>query len=130
MPYMKNILQYLLIASISTVLFSCEKVESKKEEPTIAKDSTDTPCCQVDSLKRDLILYLPFNNSANDESGKKNNGKMYDMSSIPDRNGKLNSAFYFNGVSSFITIEDNENLRLNNTDFTINYWVSLGEFYP
>jgi hypothetical protein len=128
---MKNILPYLALACISISLLSCEKTEAKKEEIPVAKDSSNIACdCPLDSLKKDLILYMPFSNSANDESGKKNHGKMYDISSVPDRYGKLNSAFYFNGKSSFITVEDNKDLRLSNTDFTINYWATLDEYYP
>jgi len=78
----------------------------------------------VDSLKIGLIAYYPFNNSAADSSGNKFNGTANSVLSIADRNGKANSAYYFDGTTSNITINDNTALRLNNTDFTLNMWIN------
>lgn len=78
----------------------------------------------VDSLRIGLIAYYPFNNSAADSSGNKFNGTAHDVLPVADRNGKANSAYYFNGTSSYITVNDNTALRLNSTDFTLNMWVN------
>lgn len=75
-----------------------------------------------------LLAFYPFNGNTNDQSGYGNNGIPYDLASVPDRFGKPNSAAYFNGTSSYIRIRDNQDLRLNNTNFTINYWVYLDEY--
>ena len=54
-------------------------------------------------LKRGLVLYYPFNGNANDESGNGNNGNVNGASLTSDRNGKSNSAYYFNGNDDYIT---------------------------
>ena len=82
----------------------------------------------VDSLKIGLIAYYPFNNSAADSSGNKYDGTAYNVVPTTDRNGNVNSAYYFDGQSSYITIKDKPDLRLNSTDFTINAWVDIYEY--
>ncbi|WP_179412076.1 LamG domain-containing protein [Mucilaginibacter sp. E4BP6] len=83
----------------------------------------------VDSLKVGLIAYYAFNNSGTDSSGHGHNGTLYDISSVPDRFGNANGAFYFNGTSSsYITVPDAQELRLSNTDFTITLWVKLDTY--
>lgn len=83
----------------------------------------------IDSLKVGLIAYYPFNyDSAVDSSGNGNDGTIYDITSVSDRFGKPNSAFYFNGVSSYIDVKDNAALRLSNTDFTLNSWVNMPNY--
>ncbi|GAC1307734.1 MAG: hypothetical protein NVSMB24_20120 [Mucilaginibacter sp.] len=83
----------------------------------------------IDSLKVGLIAYYPFNyDSAVDSSGNGNDGTIYNITSVADRFGKANSAYYFNGVNSYINIKDNQSLRLGNTDFTINSWVNLDQY--
>jgi len=83
----------------------------------------------IDSLKVGLIAYYPFKyDSAVDSSGNGNDGTLNNMTSVPDRFGNPNSAFYFNGSNSYINVKDNQALRLSNTDFTINSWVSLDQY--
>lgn len=82
----------------------------------------------VDSLKIGLVAYYPFNNSAADSSGNKYDGTAYNLVPTTDRNGNVNSAYYFNGQSSYIQVKDNPQLRLNSTDFTINAWVELYDY--
>jgi len=83
----------------------------------------------IDSLKVGLIAYYAFNNSGTDSSGHGHNGTLYSISSVPDRFGNANGAFYFNGTSSsYITVPDAQDLRLNNTDFTITLWVNLQSY--
>lgn len=114
------------------ILSACDKefpniVTVPKDSVKVPIDTTDVP---LDSLKRGLLLYFPFNNSGNDESGNNNDGTKFNISSTKDRNSKKNSAYYFNGKDSYIVVDDNVALRLNNTDFTINLWVNLDEYYP
>ncbi len=86
---------------------------------------------KVDSLKLGLIAYYPFSfDSAVDSSGNGNDGTIYNMTSIPDRFGKANSAFHFDGYSSYIQVTDKQALRLSNTDFTINCWINLANYDP
>jgi hypothetical protein len=82
----------------------------------------------IDSLKIGLIAYYPFNNSAADSSGNKYDGVAYNVTATTDRNGNANSAYEFDGQSSYITVKDKPELRLNSTDFTINAWVNIYEY--
>ncbi|MFC0516637.1 LamG-like jellyroll fold domain-containing protein [Mucilaginibacter angelicae] len=89
---------------------------------------TKSATCLVtvkDSLSIGLLAYYPFNNSLNDFSPYKNDGKANDISSTADKFGKANSAFYFNGLSSHIAVKDNQALRLSNTNITLSAWVKL-----
>jgi hypothetical protein len=109
---------------IAVILFgfmtSCQKSgESSTVNPEV-----------VDSLKVGLIAYYPFNNSGVDESGNGNHGNVYNITSVPDRNGKANYAYHFDGATSYIRVPDNQPLRLNNTDYTVNTWVKLDSYGP
>lgn len=81
-----------------------------------------------DTLSKGLIAYYPFNGSAADSSGNGNNGTAYNITSTTNRFGTANSAYRFNGLNSYITVNDNSKLRLYNTDFTFNAWVSLDAY--
>jgi len=54
-------------------------------------------------LKNGLVAHYPFNGNANDESGNGNNGNVKGVTLTSDRNGKSNSAYYFNGYDNYIT---------------------------
>lgn len=72
--------------------------------------------------KGDLVLYLPFNGSANDESGRGNNGIVNGASLTIDRSGRQNSAYYFNGQDNNITVPNDTSL--NFTDgISLCFWM-------
>ena len=105
------------------------KITVSNKTNTVSVNFLTTVVPKVYNLKLGLIAYYPFNyDSAVDSSGKGNDGTIYDISSVPDRFGKINCAYYFNGASSYVKVKDNQDLRLNNTDFTLNYWVNLDEY--
>ncbi|MXV51567.1 hypothetical protein GS399_11350 [Pedobacter sp. HMF7647] len=79
-------------------------------------------------LNDGLIAYYPFNGTAADSSGHLNNGTAIKASLTTNRFGKSNSAYYFDGSTAYISIADKKELRLNNSDFTINYWVNLDDY--
>lgn len=81
-----------------------------------------------DSLNVGLLAFYPFNNSTNDLSGHNFNGVAHNLTSAPDRFGKANAAYSFNGTSSYIKVNDKQALRLNGTDFSLNYWVNLDNY--
>jgi hypothetical protein len=81
-----------------------------------------------DSLNVGLLAYYPFNNSTNDLSGHNFNGVAHNLTSTPDRFGKANAAYSFNGTSSYVKVNDDQQLRLNNTDITLNAWVKLDDY--
>lgn len=101
------------------ILASCEKLPPVNLPPVLP---VVTP---TDSTKLKLIAYYPFDNTAADFSGHQFNGVVNDITSVQDRFGRSNAAYFFNGKSSYITINDDSLLRLSNTDFTINYWVNI-----
>jgi hypothetical protein len=74
-----------------------------------------------------LVGWWPFNGNANDVSGNGNNGTVTGATLISGKNGANNSAYFFNGVSDFITIPDTNLLDFTNA-FTISVWVRLDEY--
>jgi len=83
----------------------------------------------TDSLNYGLIAYYPFNNTPNDLSGHSYNGVAHNVTTVPDRFGNANGAYYFAGdSSSYVSVVDHPALRLYNEDFSINVWVNLSEY--
>lgn len=126
-------------SSLDTNILSISKlglVTAKKAGTTVVSvgnlTSTISLDCKVtvkDSIEMGLIAYFPFNNSGADSSGNDNNVFYYkDITSVANRFGKANSAFSFNGVSSYMTVPDKQSLRLSNTDFTISTWIKLDDY--
>ena len=73
---------------------------------------------------QNLVAYYPFNANANDESGNANNGNVNGATLTTDRFGNANSAYYFDGVSSYISITDNPNLNIQTgQSFSISFWA-------
>ena len=69
-----------------------------------------------------LVGYWPFNGNANDESGNGNNGVVNGATLISNRFGNANSAYYFDGVSNFISVEDHPSIQLT-TSLTLSAWM-------
>lgn len=116
---MKRPLYFIIISFLAGAFTSCKKNEPANPIPT------------TDSLKIGLIAYYQFNNSGADSSGKNNDVAYYsNVTSIANRFGKSNSAFSFSGQDSYLMIRDNADLRLSNTDFTINTWIKLDNYNP
>jgi len=72
-----------------------------------------------------IVAYWPFANTVSDLSGNGNNGTTTAISTGTDRLGNSLGAYQFNGTTSYISVADNQALRLNNTDFTLSAWVYL-----
>ena len=68
-----------------------------------------------------LVAYFPFNGDANDASGNGNGGTVYGATLTNDRYGVANSAYFFDGVSSYILVSNSPSLSLTNV--TISLWV-------
>jgi hypothetical protein len=74
-----------------------------------------------------LIASYPFNGNANDESGNGNIGTVNGATLTTDRFGKANSAYSFDGVSSYI-----QTLILGptgNTSRAFSFWVKTGQLF-
>ena len=71
-----------------------------------------------------LLLYYPMDGNANDLSGNNFHGTTSGVTSVPDRYGVPNSAYYFDGVNDYIDFPLNDTLK---PDFplTIAMWVKL-----
>ena len=75
-----------------------------------------------------LIGYWPFNGNANDESGNGNHGKVNGATLTEDRNGKANSAYSFDGVSSFIDINESSTLKFEkNNAISVSFYAKFGD---
>ena len=61
------------------------------------------------TISNGLIAYYPFTGNANDSSGFGNNGIVSGSILTSDRFDKNNSAYYFNGASNYIKINNNSN---------------------
>lgn len=78
-------------------------------------------------LNDGLVASYPFSGNANDESGNGNNGIVYGATLTTDRFGNPNSAYYFNGIDSYIQTPKPEIYQ--NGNFTIAYWMKY-EWQP
>lgn len=64
------------------------------------------------TLDADLVAYYPLNGNALDKSSNENNGTIINAIPVADRNGKANSAYYFNGSNSYINVPNDTTLQL------------------
>jgi hypothetical protein len=86
------------------------------------------PAQAVDSLKLDVLAHYAFNSNAIDSTGNGNDGTVVNLTALADRNAKANSAYYFNGTNGYVSVPDKAALRLNNTNFTLNFWIKLDNY--
>lgn len=77
-------------------------------------------------LNDDLLLYYPFNGNSNDESDHGFHG-VSNATLVSDRAGNEESAYYFNGMTSYIEIP-NENDLKPDFPFAISLWFRVEEF--
>lgn len=75
-----------------------------------------------------LLAYWPLLRNANDMSINHNNGTMHKITVTADRYGNAIGACKFNGKNSYISVNDNPLLRLDNTDFTLSAWVYITSY--
>ena len=75
-------------------------------------------------LEKGLVVYYPFNGSADDESGNGNDGTVNGATLTEDRNGNVDSAYSFDGIDDGIRLPDDSFNSLTNG--TISFWISRG----
>lgn len=80
---------------------------------------------EYNSTYSDLVLFLPFNGNANDESGNNNNGTVSGSSLTQDRFGVNGKAYDLDGVDDFISIADNPNLFSD--ELTVSWWYKMSD---
>ena len=86
-------------------------------------------CNLLADLNTGLVAYYPFNGNANDASGNGNNGVVNGATLTTDRFGNPNSAYSFDGVSSYIRVPESASLELTN-DFTLSAWINCQYLNP
>jgi hypothetical protein len=70
----------------------------------------------------DLILLLPFNGNANDQSGFNNNGTVNGAILVADRFGVSSRAYGFNGSTANIRVPNSSSLNCSNA-ITVSFWM-------
>lgn len=93
---------------------------------------TDLSSSEIQGLynvRRGLIAQWSFDGNGNDVSGNGNNATLNNLTATTDRFGNSQGALYFNGTNGYASVSDKMSLRLNNTDFTINYWIKLDSYH-
>lgn len=75
-----------------------------------------------------LIAWYPFNGNANDESGNNLHGTVEGAALTTDRFGNENSAYEFNGTSSYIWVADTSLLDFTQS-FTFSSWFIADSIY-
>jgi uncharacterized protein (TIGR02145 family) len=78
------------------------------------------------NLRNGLVGYWPFNGNANDESGNGNHGTVNGATLTSDRFGNVGKAYGFDGVSSFIKINNSPSLNITN-QLTLSAWVYFND---
>lgn len=72
-----------------------------------------------------LVAYYPFTGNANDASGNNNNGTVNGATLTTDRYGNPNSAYSFNGSSSYIDVPNSSALQFSNNAMSISFWMKV-----
>jgi len=72
-----------------------------------------------------LIAYYTFTGNPEDSSGNGNHGTNMGAILTSDRFGNQNSAYEFNGTSSYISIPSSSTLKSPTEEITINAWVQV-----
>lgn len=75
-----------------------------------------------------LIGWWPFSGNANDSSGNNNNGTVMGATLTTDRFGNTNSAYQFDGSSSYITIPNSSSLQSPGYRLSMTAWVNLAGY--
>ena len=116
---MKYIFRTLIVSFLGVIALS---VTSCKKNGVLPIDPGP------DSLKVGLIAYYPFNNSTADSSGNGNTAVNNNATLTTNRFNVANTAYSFNGTSSYMVVADNTALRLASGDFSINVWINLAAY--
>jgi PKD repeat protein len=72
-----------------------------------------------------LIIHLPFQGNANDESGHGNNGIVNGAVPAPDRFDRPDGAYYFDGIDDYINVPDNEIFQIIDNSVTVAIWAKV-----
>lgn len=70
-------------------------------------------------ITTDLIAYYPFNGNANDESGNDNHGTVNGAVLTVGTDGQADSAYEFDGRTSYISVPGSDSLKSPTTELTM-----------
>jgi hypothetical protein len=83
---------------------------------------TDHPTVTLDSsLKNGLVAYYPFHQNAHDNSGNEHHGVVHSAVPFADRYGRPKTAYYFDGVSSYIELPG---AAFSLVDLSLLFWMN------
>lgn len=75
-----------------------------------------------------LVLNLPFDGNAVDESGNDNAVTVSGAFLTSDRNDESQKAYKFDGVNDYMEVANSELLNFSNA-ITLNFWINISTFY-
>lgn len=78
------------------------------------------------SLTNGLVGYWALNGNTLDSSTYGNNGTPNDLTLTNDRFGTVNNAYFFNGASSYINLDNQSQYNFELNDFTLSAWILSG----
>lgn len=101
------------------------EVSDGHEHPKTALATVTVNINDVLEITDGLVAYFPFNGNANDESGSGIQSQVFGATLTEDRNGKSGSAYSFDGIDDYITLNNDSQLHFEESDFSISVWVKL-----
>lgn len=122
------------LATVTATLFSCEKANQIKLDELHASGAGVTPnltlLAAAPVSTDSLIAYWPLDSclQATDVTGNGHNGTPFSTSFTTDRFGNNKGAYYFDGATSYISVDDKTDIRLLNTNYTLSAWVKLDNY--
>ncbi len=96
-------------------------------EPVVPTNADPNPEDAVVQLiiSDGLVAFYPFNGDARDASGQGNDGQVNGASLIPDRFGRPDSAYLFDGEDDNIVVDNSPSLNMAvNNQISVTAWVS------
>ena len=75
-----------------------------------------------------LVLWMPFDGNADDESGNGNDGTVNGASLTTDKNGNSSSAYDFNGTDDYIEVDASSSLDISTISFSC--WMKANSYNP
>lgn len=81
------------------------------------------------NLNLGLAGYWNFNGNANDASGNNNNGTVFGATLTTDSWGNANGAYYFNGINSWIQVQNSPTLNFNSNSFSVYALINVQGYY-
>lgn len=123
----KNITSYLdtTVVNNETYTYRLYSFNSVGSSLSYSNEKTVSIAIEVIDLLKGLIAYYPFNGNAVDESGNGLNATVNAALLTTDKKGISNSAYFFNGTNSYISVPHNGLFDVQTTGkFSFSYWMN------